>query len=567
MKLDLIRPAILCLIFTIMCPVVSATVPLEVLPISGRHGMVVAGHPQAAQSGVETLRAGGNAIDAAIAVSLALGVAEPYGSGLGGKLMLLYYESASQRTYVLEAMDAAGSLDVTTYARRPEDDRSYGYGSVCVPGLPAGLWLAQQKWGRRTWAENVAPALKLAREGFLILPKTRDFFAEQEKKLRRGDAEIRRLYLPGDQLPVVGTRLANADLAHTLEIFATQGRDGFYRGTVAQAIVTAAQHGGGVLTLQDLTNYEPRLSEPIGIDFHGYHLLSAPPPSNGAPLFLAIMKAMESEPLAGAPLRSANTLDLVGMYWKVILPLVQRDIGDAPGAAESFAKLVSPESLRNIREQVHAASIVAPRAAWLDDSGSTESAMAATTHFLVADADGNIVCATQSQSLHFGAGVVPPGTGVVLNDSMSNFSFTEKQSPNYATPGKRPRSTISPTLVFQAGKPVLAIGLPGAARIPTAMLQVLLDRLALDRPLTEAIGDTRIHFHHDIRHPEEDAVEVEQSFPLEDAAELRRRGWKVNLAEPAGTGRVFGGINAIELNRGGYTGYADPRRTNQAIGY
>ena len=276
---------------------------------------------------------------------------------------------------------------------------------------------------------------------------------------------------------------------------------------------------------------------------------------------------MESEPLAGAPLRSASTLDLVGMYWKVILPLVQRDIGDAPGAAESFAKLVSPESLRNIREQVHATSKVSPHAAWLDDSGSSESAMAATTHFLVADADGNIVCATQSQSLHFGAGVVPPGTGVVLNDSMSNLSFSEKHSPNYATPGKRPRSTISPTLVFQAGKPVLAIGLPGAARIPTAMLQVLLDRLALDRSLAEAIGDTRIHFHHDIRHPEEDAVEVEQSFPLEDAAELRRRGWKVNLAEPAGTGRVFGGINAIELNHGSYTGYADPRRTNQAVGY
>src|SRR5690349_25164621 len=122
-------------------------------------------------------------------------------------------------------MDAAGSLDVEAYKLRPEDDRSYGYGSVCVPGLPAGLWAAHQKWGKLKWADDVAPAIRLARDGFDILPKTRDFFAEQEAKLRRGDAEIARLYLPGGQLPVVGTRLANADLAHTLELLAAHGRD------------------------------------------------------------------------------------------------------------------------------------------------------------------------------------------------------------------------------------------------------------------------------------------------------------------------------------------------------
>ena len=546
--------------------VVAAAGPVRVEPVTAPHGMVVAGHPEAAQVGVDTLKAGGSAIDAAVAVSLALGVAEPYGSGLGGKLMLLYYEAATGRTYALEAMDAASSLDVTAYLKRPEDDRSYGYGAVCVPGLAAGLWAAHGKWGKLKWADDVAPAIKLAREGFEILPKTRDFFAEQEKKLRRGDVEIARLYLPGGELPAVGSRLANADLAHTLELLAQHGRDGFYRGPVAEAIITASQQGGGVLTADDLAHYEARLVEPIGIDFRGYHLWSAPPPTNGAPLFLAIMKALEDDTFAGGPLRSAANLDRIGRVWRVVQPLVQRGSGDAPEARFNFEKLVAPDSIAAIRAQAVAGTV--PKAAWFDDSGSSDSIMAATTHFLVADAAGNIVCATQSQSLHFGAGVVPPGTGVVLNDSLSNFSFTEPRSPNYVAPGRRPRSTISPTIVFRAGKPVFALGIPGAARIPTALLQALLDRLALGRPLAEAIGDTRVHFARNWRRNDEESIECELSYPAAGAEELRRLGWKMELAEPPGTGRLFGGINAIELNPGGgYTGYADPRRTNAALGY
>ena len=545
-----------------------AAVPVHIEPVTAPHGMVVAAHPQAAAIGVEVLRSGGNAIDAAVAVSLALGIAEPYGSGLGGKLMLLYYEASTGRTYAVDAMDAAGSLNVAAYLKRPDDDRSYGYGSACVPGLAAGLWLAHQKWGKLPWADDVAPSVKLANAGFEILPKTRDFFAEQEKKLRRGDAEIARLYLPGGRLPEVGTRLPNADLAHTLELLAAHGRDGFYRGPVAAAIVAAAQRGGGAITAEDLVCYEARLSEPIALDFRGYHLLAAPPPASGAPLFLTIMKVLENESFGGGPLRRAANLDLIGRAWRQVQPLVQRGIADAAEAVFNYEKLVAADSIAALRAKLHARDESTPKAAWLDDSGFSESAMAATTHFLVADEAGNIVCATQSQSLHFGAGVVPPGTGVVLNDSMSNFGFSDPSSINYVAPGKRPRSTVAPVIVFRAGRPVFAIGLPGAARIPTALLQALLDRLALDRPLADAIGDTRIHWDSDWRHDGAESLEAEQSFPADELAALRQLGWKVKLPEVAGTGRHFGGINAIELNpAGGYIGYADPRRTNAAVGY
>src|SRR5688572_23105737 len=196
-----LRPFISGLLLTISV----YAVPVTVTPVKVRNGMVVAGHPQAAEIGVSVLKAGGNAIDAAVATSLALGVAEPYGSGLGGKLMLLFYEAKSGKIFAVDAMDAAGSFDVVAYLKRPADDRSYGWGSVCVPGLPAGLWAAHGRWGARKWAGNVEPAIALARRGFRVLPKAYDLFAEQERKLRRGDAEIARLYLPNDALPAAGT--------------------------------------------------------------------------------------------------------------------------------------------------------------------------------------------------------------------------------------------------------------------------------------------------------------------------------------------------------------------------
>jgi gamma-glutamyltranspeptidase/glutathione hydrolase len=540
--------------------------PVTVRPVTARHGMVVAGHPQAAEAGLAVLQAGGNAIDAAIATSLALGVAEPYASGLGGKLMLLYYNAATGRTQVVDAMDAAGSVDVPAYLQRPEQDRSYGYGAVCVPGLAAGLWLAHQKWGARPWADDVQPAIALARAGFQVLPKSRDFFEEQVKKLRRGDAEIARLYLPDGKLPETGSRLPNPDLARTLVQLAQHGRDGFYRGPVAKALIAAMAKGGGLVTAGDLASYEARLTEPVGIDFHGDRIQAAPPPSNGSAMFLPALKALEDESFGAGPLRTASNLDLLGRVWRVVEPDSYRLIGDAPESTFHFEKLIAPDAIQALRARARLNLRSRPAAA--ADRPFYESAMAATTHFIVVDARGDIVCATQSLSVHFGAGVVPPGTGVVLNNSMSNFEFTGRGHVNFLAPGRRPRSTISPTLVLRHGKPLLALGVPGSARIPTAMLQVLIDRLVLHRPLADAIGDTRFHFMIPWKQGDVDTFEAEDSFPATQADALRALGWKVSLSEPAGRGRRFSGVNAVEFNPdGSLTGYADPRRTNAAAGY
>ncbi len=556
------------LAFTFALASTVAATPVTLTPVTARHGMVVAAHPQAAEAGLAVLRAGGNAIDAAVATSLAVGVAEPYGSGLGGKLMLLYYEAKSGKTYVVDAMDAAGSLDVAVYLKRPVEDRSYGYGSVCVPGLAAGLWTAHQKWGAKPWPDTVQPAITLARAGFRILPKSREFFEESEKKLHRGDPEIARLYLPNGQLPAVGTLLANEDLAHTMELFAQHGRDGFYRGPVAAAIVKASQQGGGVLTLDDLGRYEARITAPLTVDFRGYRILAAPPPAQGPALFLTIMKVLEDETFDGGPLRTSVNLDRIGRVVRVVAPLVSRSVGDAAKSRSLVEQLLAPDSIRDIRTQAFSQKPAGLTSVFPDDNPFHESPLAATTHFLVADSAGNIVCATQSQSLHFGAGVVPPGTGVVMNDSMSNFAYTGSDGVNYVATGKRPRSTISPSIVVRNGKPVFALGIPGAARIPTAMLQTLLDRLTLNRPLAEAIGDTRMHFVPALNPTVPATIEGERSFPAADAEALVALGWKVVLPEEPGRGRHFGGINAIEFNADGtFTGYADPRRTNVAVGW
>lgn len=551
---------------------VSAAVPVEVTPVTARHGMVVAGHPEAAAAGVEVLRAGGNAIDAAVAVSLALGVAEPYGSGLGGKLMLVYRDAQGQ-AFVIDALDQAGaSLPVKKFRALSSDQRRYGWTSVAVPGLAAGLAEAHKRWGVRPWAEDVQPAIALARRGFEVLPKTRDLFAEREERLR-GDPELTRIFLPDGLLPDVGMRLPNPDLAHTMELLAEKGAEGFYRGPVAEAIVAAAQRGGAWLTLDDFARYEARVRRPVSAQVFGCEIIAGVPPSSGPALYLPVLKALETARWSPGPLRTAANLDQLGRVWQQVAPVVQATVADVPSARQAVQHLLAPDFIAEVRRRagVPAAAVALsgpqPAPEWTEPEW--DDVHASTTHFVVVDGAGNVVSATQSQSLHFGAGVVAPGTGVVMNDSLTNFGVNNMKAVNAVAPGKRPRSTTAPSIVVRDGKPVLAIGVPGAQRIPTALLQALLDYLAFHRPIGEAIGDTRLHLLLPSTSREPTNVwEVEMSFPEKERKAMEALGWKVMPKEPAGRGRHFGGINAIEIGADGtLTGYADPRRTNAAAGY
>lgn len=539
----------------------SATHRLE--PVDAPHGMVVAGHPEATEAGVQMLRAGGSAMDAAVAVSLALGVAEPYGSGLGGRIVIVYYEAATKRVSVVHGVESVSrALDVDAYRKLPSAGRSIGATAVCVPGLPAALHDAHRRWGRLPWADNARPAIKLAREGFLVLPLSVKFFQSQEKKLRRF-AEIGRLYLPRGKLPVAGTRLPNPDLAATLELFAQKGPEGFYRGPVAEAIVASVRAGGGTMTLEDLAQYRSEFSEAARFTWGDAEIFTSPPPFSGGTMIQLAMQALEGATWPGETLRDPRNLDRVARVVQRLYPLVQAEIGDVPDTWERYRRLTGPETTTLLRSAlttpgrplVHVSTA-------MEDEGQASS----TTHFAVADAEGNIACITQSTGYHFGSGIVAHGTGVVLNNWMNSLTYGDRKSPNYVAPGRRGRSTTSPTLVLRGGEPVLAVGVPGGQRIPVGVLQVLLDYLAFNRSVGEAIGDTRFHV---VRPASADdarnKLEFEYSLPVPTAEALRQLGWNPRIEDDP---EHFGGVNAIEFLPGGVKrGWADPRRTNAAAGY
>lgn len=519
---------------------------LEVSPVSAPHGMVVAIHPEAVALGVEVLRAGGNAMDAAVTVSLAVGVAEPYGSGLGGKLVMLYHDAASGTTTAVEALDESGStFDLQQHRALGRDAATYGWTAVCVPGLPAGLWEAHQRWGRRPWKDNVLPAARMAREGFTLLAPIRRAFLERAEVLERGDPEVSRLYRPGLVSEAEGRKLVNEDLARTLELFAEQGRDGFYRGPVAAALVAAVRAGGGWIASEDLANYRARFAAPLRAEIAGRTVLAPPPPGHGAPLILASLRAAQNDMPTGA-FRAPDSLDRFGRIFLAQSAVVRRTIGDVPLARAAAEQLIASPAARGS----------APPAREGD----------ATTHLIVVDREGNIACLSQSLSLHFGAGVIAPGTGFLLNNTMSNFSFADPDLPNGARAGRRPWSTTSPLIVLEGHQPRLALGLPGGTRIPSGLAQVLADHLLHGRSLAAAIADTRVHWV-ETEGSGPGRIEAENTLSPETVAALRRLGWEVDSRRVPGASSHFGGVNAVILAPdGSRIGLADPRRLNIALG-
>jgi len=539
----------------------SATHKLE--PVDALHGMVVAGHPEAAAAGVEILQAGGSAMDAAVAVSLALGVAEPYGSGLGGRIIVVYYEAATKRVSVVHGVEAVSrAINVDHFRRLPRESRLIGATSVCVPGLPAALFDAHRRWGKLPWADTVQPSVKLAREGFLMLPLSVRFFQAQERKLRRF-SEIGRLYRPNGKLPEAGTRLPNPELAATLELYATKGPDGFYRGPVAEAIVASVRAGGGTMTLEDLANYRPQFSEAARFTWGDAEIFTSPPPFTGGTIIQLAMKALEGVEWPAGSLRDPRNLDLVGRVVQRLYPIVQADIGDVPNVWERYRQVTSPETIKLLQSALNAKGRPLVH---VSGEMEDEAQASSTTHFAVADAAGNIACITQSTGYHFGSGIVARGTGIVLNNWMSSLAYVDRRSPNFITPGRRGRSTTSPTLVLREGRPVLALGVPGGQRIPIGVLQVLLDYLVFNRNVGEAIGDTRFHIVRPSTSSDaRNKFEFEFSLPAATAESLRKLGWSPTIEDNP---EHFGGVNAIEfLPDGTKRGWADPRRTNAAAGY
>lgn len=541
--------------------------------VTAERYLVASGHELATRAGTDVLEAGGNAMDAAVAVSMTLGVAEPYGSGLGGKLVMLYYDAETQRVYCVEALCVSpAGLDTEAFLALDRSERNQGYRSVAVPGIVAGLHAAFERWGTGDWAELIEPAAKLAEEGVPLSEGSREMFRPKVSGLRT-DAYAAAEYLIDNKLPETGAVLKHKDLAATLRAVGRGGPDVFYRGEIAEKIVAAARAHGSDLTLKDFSDYQPQFTEPLSADFKGGTVYSSPPPLTGGITVLMTLKALEAHDWAGYAARDARTLDRIGCVLREVYPQVTRDIGDHEDVHERALALLDNQNIMAIYQRSLSRSATSP--ADLDEAKPTPAGVgianekwdeASTTHFVIKDAKGNWVSATQSLSYHFGACVVVPGTGMILNNSMANFATSSNDSVNSLGAGKRARSTVAPILMLRDGRPLLALGIPGGQRIPTTSVQLMLDMLQFGADPAQAFDMPRYHLRRSRYATEPDnQFDLEEGSPAGLAESLRAMGWSVSMQERDGT--YFGGGNAaVALPDGRTMGVADTRRTNFTAG-
>ena len=575
------------------CAAPSATPTATLAPDLGKrlvveHGVVSSAHPRASEAGLEMLRKGGNAVDAAVATAFTVSVGEPQMSGLGGGGSMLIWLQDQQRVEYLDFYSAhrAASWAGLIRGDAPRTDLR----RVAIPGEVAGLLAAHERFGRLPRAEVMAPAIRLAEEGFPINQILAQMISGDSAKLNRYP-ESRRVFWPNGRALEAGDILRQPELAATLRAIAAQGRDGFYRGPVAVTLVRELNAGGHPATLADLAEYEPQWKRPLCGDYRGRVVLSAPPPQTGLQIIhtLELLEPFDLRAL-GLPTRSARAFDVltsalrVGMTsarwgpdpnWEpapvtgVISPAYAAERSNlvGTGAAPDRIQALDPSPFVDAAPPERCAPFDPYRAATtMGESGDSQAMMperthaaGETTHLSVVDADGNAVALTQTNSSTFGVGARSAG-GFMLNDSGNDLS----RDTTEATPvlsGRHPylirRSTISPTIVLEDGRVRVVVGAPGAGRIPTEILQNLVYVLDHGLDPLAALRLPRIYPSAGNRR-----VQLENGFSAEVLGQVRAMGYEPT-AESFGYARLY-----MIVRRGDrWIGVADPRHNGEVRGY
>ncbi len=538
----------------------------------GRHGMVASDSLYASQAGARILREGGNAIDAAAATSLALGVTRPYSTGLGGGGFLMV-RFADGRVFVLDYRETApgkSTPDMFVKAHTQPDaapPSQFGGLAVAVPGTLAGHAALLERFGTRTLAQVVEPALELADRGFPVDRHYRGGVEEaldalhQFPHLKDTAAALRHRLLFGGHLPEADSVLQQPELAETLRAIGAGGADYFYRGPVAEAIATTVQKHGGIMTVDDLKGYRPVWREPIRADYRGLQVLLMPPPSSGGICLAETLNILENWKL-GEIQRTDPGLAAHLMIEAIKHAFADRarHLGDADFVPVPVAKLTSEEYATELVRRIREDATAEPAAyGWLgDDSG--------TSHYCIADRWGNVVAATETINTCFGSLLVAKGTGIVLNNEMDDFTaepgkvnaFGLTQSLlNQVEPFKRPLSSMSPTIVLSGNRPILAVGAAGGPRIITATLQVMLNVIEFGLPLDEAIARPRLH------HQWQPDVVYRNNYPADDPViiGLKQRGHIISSRSRGAT------VQALQIDGERLIGASDPRKGGQPVGF
>jgi len=504
-----------------------------------RRGMVAAQHYLATGAGVEILEAGGNAIDAAVAAALALGVCEPQASGLGGQTMVLLHHAEQRRTVALDGSSLAPNRATPEVVRGAR--RLRGYRATTVPSTPAVLDYLLRHFGTFSFARVVEPAIRLASEGVPWSELQHALLLREIKHLRRFNA--RELFLgPRGRVPAVGAILRQPVLARTLKRLATKGVEDFYRGQIGRAIARDMEENEGLIRADDLARMAtPIERRPISARFRGTRLLTFPPPGAGRAL-LQMVKILEEFAPAEVDPDSPQGALLLAM----IMQQAAIDRADRPFEANLYPQI----RRRKMLDPNRAAGLARGFRSRLRRGGET-------THLSVMDRHGNVVALTQSIERVFGAMVATPSLGFLYNDYLSAYDVDDIEHPYYLRPNTPPWGSVAPTIGFRGPRPWITIGSPGSDRIVTAILQVLL-RLGHQAPF-EAVDAPRLHA------SLEGKVSLEASRFRDDLPPLlARHGFTVDPRDPYSF--YMGSVQMVVRTREGYVGVADPRRDGSAAG-
>jgi gamma-glutamyltranspeptidase/glutathione hydrolase len=519
--------------------------------VEAANGMVASAHALASQAGIEMLKAGGNAVDAAVAAAFAVGVAEPNATGLGGEGMMVVY-LADRKTAV--AIDYRSSAPAK--ASYTGSVPATGHRAVAVPGTVAGLALALEKYGTMKLPQVLAPAIRIAADGFRVSPVLTEAITENFEAIL-ANPPLAKLLCPTGLPLEAGATLKNPDLAATLRALAAGGRDAFYRGAIAETIVAEMQAQGGFITKDDLAAYAAIERTPIEGSYRGVRLISAPPPVGGLAV-VEILHILEQFDVAKLKPFSAAHVHLFAEAMRRGFADWSAFVGDPSFVTVPVAGLLSKPYAKARASEISLDRIT-PRVA----AGDPAKLSPSTTSLSTVDKAGNMVALTQTLSDFFGAKVLVGGTGIILNNEMRNFSA---RGPNALAPGKRMRTTVAPTIVVRGGRAFATLGTPGAARIISTMTLLLSNLIDYGMGIQEAIEAPRF-FARDSAGQEGNALDVEARLPEATITALTKMGYTVRPMLDFDL--FFGGAQGIVIDSksGKRVGGADPRRDGAVIGY
>jgi gamma-glutamyltranspeptidase / glutathione hydrolase len=529
--------------------------------VFAEHGMVVAQEKIAARIGADVLRRGGNAVDAAVATGFAMAVTYPRAGNIGGGGFMVIHSAEYHEDVAIdyrETAPAATTPDIFLGADGkpdPEKSRHSALG-IGVPGTVAGLMLALEKYGsgKFTLAELLQPAIGMARDGVVLADDMADTLPAIYPRLARWPASAKIFSRADGTMLREGDKLVQADLAATLSAISEQGPRGFYEGPVAEKMAGAVRGAGGIMTSEDLKSYSAVIRAPVRGTYRGYEIVSMPLPSSGGVVLLEMLNILEGFPIGEMKQGSAPSLHLMIETMKRAYADRARYLGDPAFVNAPIATLIAKDYAAKQRASIdpdHATPATDVFSPAPPREGSN------TTHYSVVDSQGNAVSNTYTLNFPYGVGLVAAGTGVLLNNELDDFTAAPGASnafglvgyeANLPGPGKRPLSSMSPTIVLKDGKPVLVTGSPGGSRIISTVLQVIVNVLDYHMDVAAAVAAPRLH-HQWLP----DEVRIEHGFAEDTLAGLRAKGHRV--IEPMGQTSA----NSIAVTPNGLLGAPDPR--------